>query len=121
MGRPRGRRRCHRRRGGATVDVLEAISETTATAGHLQHAVNLHPGDLTFTYDTGLYLEFRAGGPDDYHLAYAAALVDKGEYDKADELIAAGVVQRPVGRRRHAEPGPAVGRCGLAADSRGHR
>ncbi|NGX07717.1 type VII secretion AAA-ATPase EccA [Mycobacteroides franklinii] len=81
--------------GGATIDVLEAISETTATAGHLQHAVNLQPGDLTFTYDTGLYLEFRASGPDDYHLAYAAALVDKGEYVKADQLIAAVTERRP--------------------------
>lgn len=92
--------------GGATVDVLEAISETTATAGHLQHAVNLHPGDLTFTYDTGLYLEFRAGGPDDYHLAYAAALVDKGEYDKANELIAAVTARRPGGSTPGGSPSP---------------
>ncbi|MDT1091355.1 type VII secretion AAA-ATPase EccA, partial [Pseudomonas aeruginosa] len=40
-------------------------------------------------------LEFRASGPDDYHLAYAAALVDKGEYVKADQLIAAVTERRP--------------------------
>lgn len=81
--------------GGATVDVLEAISHTAGTAGHLQRAVNLSPGELSFVYDTGLYLEFRAAAPDEYHLAYAAALVDQGDYEQASTMLADITARRP--------------------------
>jgi hypothetical protein len=34
----------------------------------------MEPKALGFVYDTGLYLQFRATYPDDFQLAYAAAL-----------------------------------------------
>ena len=61
--------------GDLSLPVLEAISHNVATAGVLQRHVELAPGALGFQYDTGLYLKFRATEPDDFHLAYAAALV----------------------------------------------
>ncbi len=54
--------------------MLEAASRTATTAGVLQRQVELADNALGFLYDTGLYLRFRATGPDDFHLAYAAAL-----------------------------------------------
>ncbi|EFV14570.2 type VII secretion AAA-ATPase EccA [Segniliparus rugosus] len=81
--------------GEATVEVLAAISRTSATAKRLQHAASLLPGELSFSYDTGLYLAFRAEGPDDYRLAHAAALADAGAYAEADELVAEVTRRRP--------------------------
>jgi type VII secretion ATPase EccA len=81
--------------GDVSTPVLEAISRTASTAGVLQRQVELKPGALGFHYDTGLYLRFRATGPDDFDLAYAAALVDAGEYAKAHELVAGISERRP--------------------------
>src|ERR1700753_2015686 len=66
--------------GDLSTPVLESISRTAASSGTLQRRVELAQGALGFFYDTGLYLRFRATGPDDFHLAYAAALVAGGEY-----------------------------------------
>ena len=79
--------------GDLSTPVLEAASRTAATAGTLQRRVELAPGALGFFYDTGLYLRFRATDQDDFHLAYAAALVTAGEYARADQLVS-GVRQR---------------------------
>jgi type VII secretion ATPase EccA len=81
--------------------VLEAVSRTAATAGVLQRQVELAPGALGFRYDTGLYLQFRATAPDDFHLAYAAALAstgEAGEFAKANEIVSKLKERRPSWR-----------------------
>src|SRR6201997_2733572 len=76
--------------GDVSFRVLEAVSRTAGTAGRLQRQVELSPGALGFRYDTGLYLQFRATNPDDFHLAYAAALASiegAGRFADADEIV----------------------------------
>ncbi|MET0896436.1 MAG: type VII secretion AAA-ATPase EccA [Mycobacterium sp.] len=75
--------------------VLQAVSATADTAGVLQRKVELAPKALAFTYDTGLYLQFPATGPDDFHLAYAAALAADGEFADAAALVAQVSAVRP--------------------------
>ncbi len=65
--------------GDVSLDVLEAAARTASTSGALARRVGLEPGALGFRYDTGLYLKFHATTPDDFRLAYAAALADTGE------------------------------------------
>ncbi len=87
--------------GDVSTPVLEAVSRTSGTAGALQRRVELAQGALGFLYDTGLYLRFRATGPDDFHLAYAAALASSGrpgEFANADELVS-GITKRRPGWR----------------------
>jgi type VII secretion ATPase EccA len=87
--------------GDVSPGVLEAIWRTAPTAGALQRRVELAPGALGFFYDTGLYLRFRATGPDDFQLAYAAALASKGDAEKlakADQLIKDVTERRPSWR-----------------------
>ena len=91
--------------GDASTPVLEAASRTAATAGILQRRVELAPDALGFIYDTGLYLRFRATGPDDFHLAYAAALASTGgvedfarQLEKADQLVSGIRARRPSWR-----------------------
>ena len=81
--------------GDVSLRVLEAVSGTAATAGTLQRRVELAPGALGFHYDTGLYLKFRATDPDDFHLAYAAALATEGRFADADRIVAELVERRP--------------------------
>lgn len=81
--------------GDVSLRVLQAIASTTATAGVLQRRVELEPGALGFTYDSGLYLQFRADGPDDFQLAYAAALATAGRFADADGVLAAVLRRRP--------------------------
>src|ERR1700739_3472512 len=69
-----------------STPVLEAISRTAAPAGVLQRHVELAPGALGFHYDSGLYLRFRATEPDDFHLAYAAALAGDGQFPHTHQL-----------------------------------
>ena len=78
--------------------VLEAISRTAATAGVLQRHVELAPGALGFHYDSGLYLRFRATEPDDFHLAYAAALAGEGQFADAHKLVIDVTKRRPSSR-----------------------
>ncbi|MDD4867331.1 MAG: type VII secretion AAA-ATPase EccA, partial [Mycobacterium sp.] len=73
--------------GDVSLRVLEAIARCTATAGVLQRQVELPPGALSFRYDTGLYLQFRAATPDDFHLAHAAALAQAGRFADADRIV----------------------------------
>ena len=87
--------------GDESIGVLEGAWRTASTAGMLARQVELAPNALGFLYDTGLYLRFRATGPDDFQLAYAAALAAAGDpenYAKADELVAAITGQRPSWR-----------------------
>jgi type VII secretion ATPase EccA len=84
--------------GDTSFRVLEAVSRTASTAGVLQRRVELAPGALGFRYDTGLYLQFRATAPDDFHLAYAAALATAGEFVKADEIVSGLTERRPSWR-----------------------
>jgi type VII secretion ATPase EccA len=87
--------------GDVSIRVLEAVSRTATTAGMLQLQVELEPGALGFHYDTGLYLQFRATGPDDFHLAYAAALASTegaGRFADADQIVTGLMDRRPSWR-----------------------
>ncbi|CAN5262164.1 type VII secretion AAA-ATPase EccA [soil metagenome] len=81
--------------GDVSRRVLQAVSSTAGTAGVLQRKVELEPKSLGFTYDTGLYLQFRAAEPDDFHLAYAAALAADEEFAEADSLVTQVNANRP--------------------------
>src|SRR6516162_1434718 len=104
--------------GDISMRVLEAVSRTAATAGALQRRVELAPGALGFRYDTGLYLQFRATTPDDFRLAYAAALASTGEagrFADADQIVTAILERRRAGVRHAGSPsssttGPSAGR-----------
>ncbi len=73
--------------GDLSLRVLHAVSETANSAGVLQRQVDIAPHALGFEYDTGLYLQFLATGPQDFHLAYAAALATAGRFGEAAALI----------------------------------
>ena len=87
--------------GDASFRVLEAVSRTATSAGVMQRQVELAPGALGFRYDSGLYLQFRATTPDDFHLAYAAALASTGEpghYADAHQIVTGLTERRPSWR-----------------------
>jgi hypothetical protein len=75
--------------------LVESVWRTVATAGALQRQLELTPGELGFTYDTGLYLQFRASSPDGFQLAYAATLSESGDYAAADRLVDPLIERRP--------------------------
>jgi hypothetical protein len=81
--------------GDVSPRVVESVWRTVATAGALQRQLELAPGELGFTYGTGLYLQFRASSPDDYQLAYAATLSDSGDHAAADRLVGPLIERRP--------------------------
>jgi type VII secretion ATPase EccA len=81
--------------GDVSPRVLEAVSHTAATAGVLCRQLDLKRGALGFSYDTGLYLKFRATDPDDFHLAYAAALAEAGHLGQAHNLVGGITERRP--------------------------
>jgi type VII secretion ATPase EccA len=81
--------------GDTSVGVIAAVWQTVATAGVLQREIELGDGDLAFTYDTGLYLQFHASTPDDFQLAYAVACGDAGDFAAADELVDPLIARRP--------------------------
>lgn len=84
--------------GDVSLRALESVSRTAATAGVLQRQVDLAPGALGFRYDSGLYLQFRAASPDEFHLAFAAALATAGRFAEADEIVAGLTARRPSWR-----------------------
>jgi type VII secretion ATPase EccA len=84
--------------GDVSIWVLESVWRTASTAGVLQREVELAPGAVGFRYDTGLYLQFRATGPDDFALAYAAALAEAGKFADADQMVSAITERRPSWR-----------------------
>src|SRR5579875_3574729 len=84
--------------GDTSAAVLEAVARTVSTAGLLQRQAELAPRALGFFYDSSLYLKFRATDPDDFHLAYAAALAVDGRLADAYQLVADIVERRPTWR-----------------------
>lgn len=81
--------------GDLSMRVLEAVSQTAASAGALQRHLDLPRGALGFSYDTGLYLRFRATEPDDFDLAYAAQLAMAGRCGDAHQLVDPIAARRP--------------------------
>lgn len=81
--------------GDVSPRVVESVWRTSGTAGVLQRQVELTPGALGFSYDTGLYLQFRATEPDDFQLAYAASLSEAGDHAGADRLVGELIDRRP--------------------------
>ncbi|KKW66086.1 secretion protein EccA [Mycolicibacterium elephantis] len=82
--------------GDTSVRVIENVWRTVETAGVLQRQIELADGDLAFTYDTGLYLQFSASTADDFALAYAVALSDAGDFAAADKLVEPLIDRRPT-------------------------
>jgi hypothetical protein len=84
--------------GDVSPRVVESVWRTSGTAGALQREIELAPGALGFSYDTGLYLQFRAADPDDFQLAYAASLSEASDYADADRLVGELIERRPGSR-----------------------
>jgi hypothetical protein len=76
--------------------VIATIWRTLGTFGALTREIELGAEDLGFTYDTGLYLQFRATSRDDIALAYAATLGEAGEFAEADQLVEELISRRPA-------------------------
>ncbi|KQY01306.1 type VII secretion AAA-ATPase EccA [Mycobacterium sp. Root135] len=76
--------------------VIATIWQTLGTFGALTHEITLGAQDLGFSYDTGLYLKFRATSRDDIALAYAATLGEAGEFAAADQLVGELISRRPT-------------------------
>lgn len=81
--------------GDSSPRVVEAVWRTTGTAGLLARQIDLPAGLLGFQYDTGLYLTFRAATVDDFQLAYAATLLQHGNYAAADRMVGESTERRP--------------------------
>lgn len=73
--------------GETTAEVLTAVVGTVPSAGVLQRRIELPPAALGFTYDSGLYLRFRAANPDEFRLAHASALIIRSEFAAADAIL----------------------------------
>jgi hypothetical protein len=81
--------------GAVSAQVVESVWRTSGTAGVLQRQIELAPEALGFSYDTGLYLQFRATDRDDFQLAYAARLSESSDYAGADRLVGELIDRRP--------------------------
>lgn len=81
--------------GDVSGAVIDAVWRTRASAGLLQREIDLAAGDLGFTYDSGLYLQFRASEVDDFQLAYAARRAAQGELAESDALVGDLLGRRP--------------------------
>ncbi|MES5383255.1 type VII secretion AAA-ATPase EccA [Mycolicibacterium conceptionense] len=81
--------------GDVSGPVIDAVWRTRGSAGLLQREIELAAGDLGFTYDSGLYLRFRASEVDDFQLAYAARLAAEGRLAEADALVGELLARRP--------------------------
>lgn len=81
--------------GDVSGPVIDAVWRTRGSAGLLQRQIDLAAGDLGFTYDSGLYLQFRAVDVDDFQLAYAARRYASGACAEADALVAELLARRP--------------------------
>ncbi|WP_454793303.1 type VII secretion AAA-ATPase EccA [Mycolicibacterium lutetiense] len=81
--------------GDVSGAVIDAVWRTRASAGLLQREIDLAAGDLGFTYDSGLYLQFRASEVDDFQLAYAAHRAAEGQLAEADTLVGDLLARRP--------------------------
>jgi type VII secretion ATPase EccA len=81
--------------GDVSAQVVESVWRTSGTAGVLQRQIELAQWALGFSYDTGLYLQFRATDRDDFQLAYAASLSGSSDYAGADRLVGELIDRRP--------------------------
>ncbi|WP_280835109.1 type VII secretion AAA-ATPase EccA [Mycolicibacterium frederiksbergense] len=81
--------------GDVSGPVIDAVWRTRASVGLLQREIDLAAGELGFSYDSGLYLQFRAGEVDDFQLAYAARRYEAGAFAEADALVADVLDRRP--------------------------
>ncbi|WP_155919648.1 MULTISPECIES: type VII secretion AAA-ATPase EccA [unclassified Mycolicibacterium] len=81
--------------GDVSGPVIDAVWRTRASAGLLQREIDLAAGDLGFTYDSGLYLQFRASEVGEFQLAYAARRYASGARAEADALVADLLARRP--------------------------
>ncbi|WP_317157026.1 type VII secretion AAA-ATPase EccA [[Mycobacterium] appelbergii] len=81
--------------GDVSASVIDSVWRTVASAGLLQRQIDLAAGDLGFSFDTGLYLQFRATESDDFQLAYAATRTAAGEPAEADALVGEVLARRP--------------------------
>lgn len=81
--------------GDVSGPVIDAVWRTRGSAGLLQREIELAAGDLGFTYDSGLYLQFRAADVDDFQLAYAARRYAEGARAEADALVGDLLARRP--------------------------
>ncbi|TGD84465.1 type VII secretion AAA-ATPase EccA [Mycolicibacterium sp. CH28] len=81
--------------GDTSPPVIEAIAATRHTAGVLSRRIELAPSALAFSYESGLYLQFRAASPDDFQLAYAATLAAARRFAEADALVAGVLARNP--------------------------
>ena len=81
--------------GHTDARVIGAVWATAASSGALQRAIGLAEGSLGFSYESGLYLRFRASERDGFALAYATTLVERGDYAGAHELAAEIADRRP--------------------------
>jgi hypothetical protein len=77
-----------------SAQVVESVWRTSGTAGVLQRQI-VAPEALGFSYDTGLFLQFRATDRDDFQLAYAARLSESSDYAGADRLVGELIDRRP--------------------------
>ncbi|BBY65577.1 type VII secretion AAA-ATPase EccA [Mycolicibacterium helvum] len=84
--------------GDTASAVLEAVATTSHTAGVLARRIELTPSALGFWYESGLYLTFRATGPDDFRLANGASLAIAGRSCEADAIVAEVVARIPGSR-----------------------
>ncbi|OHU00709.1 type VII secretion AAA-ATPase EccA [Mycobacterium syngnathidarum] len=81
--------------GDVSGPVIDAVWRTRGSAGLLQREIELAAGDLGFTYDSGLYLQFRASEVDDFQLACAARRAAEGQLAEADALVGELLARRP--------------------------
>ncbi|UXA18435.1 type VII secretion AAA-ATPase EccA [Mycobacterium sp. SMC-4] len=85
--------------GDLSPAVVEAVWQTSSTAGLLQREIELAPEALGFVYDTGLYLQFRATDADDFALAYAVSRCAGAQaptcWAASDALVADVLERRP--------------------------
>ncbi|MGV0811125.1 type VII secretion AAA-ATPase EccA [Mycolicibacterium boenickei] len=81
--------------GDVSGPVVDAVWRTRASAGLLQREIDLAAGELGFTYDSGLYLQFRATDVDDFQLGFAARRAAAGALAEADALVADLLARRP--------------------------
>ncbi len=81
--------------GDVSGAVIDAVWRTRGSAGLLQREIDLAAGDLGFTFDSGLYLQFRATEVDDFQLAYAARRAGEGQLAEADALVGELLARRP--------------------------
>lgn len=84
--------------GDTSPAVLAEVAATRLTAGVLARRIELAPDALGFTYDTGLYLQFRASGPDGFQLAHAAAIAGAGRFADADSIVGEVTDRNPASR-----------------------